>query len=88
MAASPDGGGLTEARLRMNEKKILVLLSHGDLESCHSGRTQELRSVNLLLVRSSGFIPNPLGSLINSQNETENKVQRDQKRQSGTKEKK
>lgn len=44
--------------------------------------------MNLLLVRSSGFIPNPLGSLINSQNETENKVQRDQKRQSGTKEKK
>ena len=65
----------------------MALLSPRDLETGHYGN-QEPSRANLLLVKSFGFIPNSPGSPINPQNVTENKVQRDQKRQGGTKKKK
>ena len=65
----------------------MALLSPQDLETGHCGN-QEPSHLNLLLVKSFGFIPNSPGSPINPQNVTENKVQRDQKRQGGTKKKK
>ena len=43
--------------------------------------------MNLLLVKPFGFIPSSPGSPINSRYVTENKVQRDQMRQGGTKKK-